>query len=304
MIFFPSHTPGEPAVILFGHGLVGRSVSDALNQGSDRPSHGMTYNWQDAAQRQDTLRRLKALVKDTAEICIVWSAGRAGFGSTQSEMAVETTLLQEGLEFVSSLVGPQNRVSFHFVSSAGGLFEGMTDVTSTTPAAPLRPYGHEKLIQETLVADIANANGFTFQTYRLSSIYGFAPKSRLGLISALIMNALNDTVTQITGDVDTLRDYVFVADVGAFIASQIKEFDALSQTPLLLASGQSASIADIVALVRSGMTEPLTLEYQARATNKAHMSFDPESLPKGWAPVPLAQGISQTIQLVRNGQNR
>lgn len=281
--------------MLFGHGLVGQAVSQSVIQ---LKAETVPYNWQDSAQRANARAQLAARLQGGAPLRIIWTAGRAGFGSTPSEMASETTLLEEVLEFTGTLAQGRD-TALLFTSSAGGLFEGMTHVTADTRPIPLRAYGQEKLRQEQALAAAADAAGFGHRIYRLSSIYGFAPKARLGLISVLILNALTDRTTEITGDVDTLRDYVFAADIGAFLAREALMGALPGSKPLLLASGRSVSIADIIALIEQRMPEPLKIAYQSVATNNAHMSFTLDSLPASWTPTGLTQGIEQTIALLR-----
>jgi len=296
VIFLPAPSIEHPDVMLFGHGLVGQAVSDALQQQQARALKRIAYNWQDSFQRSETQTRLAAQAKAGQDIQIVWTAGRAGFGSTSDEMARETDLLVEILAFASDLAATDRHLAFHFTSSAGGLFEGLTEVTHDTVPQPQRPYGKEKIRQEQMVTQAGQEAGFDTRIYRLSSVYGYAPKARLGLISALIVNALNDTPTPITGDIDTLRDYVFAPDIGRFIVDQLA-MRGPSCVPFLLASGTSASIATIIDLVQAGMSKPLLLDQQKVATNTAHMSFTPQSLPDGWTPSPLEDGIRQTIKL-------
>lgn len=303
MILCPKQLPHDSVILLFGHGLVGQAVTDNLRKEQKRVAHHITYNWQDNVQRASTRERLFRLIGPEDRVQIIWSAGRAGFGSTAVEMAAETALLGEVLAFAAQLAERAAAVSFDFVSSAGGLYEGMTGVTSHTVPQPRRPYGLEKIAQETQLAQASADAGFVHRVYRLSSIYGFSAKARLGLVPALIMNALNSTVTPITGNVNTLRDYVFAPDIGAFVVSQLGTTQTMSR-PYLLASGKSISVADIISFVGVRLQEPLLLDYQQIATNNAHMSFDPDSLPQGWHPIALEDGVDRTIALVRQHFNQ
>lgn len=286
--------------MLFGHGLVGQAVSAAIESQTSARGVYVAYNWEDNTQRSQTRRELFKNIDSSVPLRIVWTAGRAGFGSTTEEMAVETALIQEVLDWVGDFAEDHQDISFQFISSAGGLFEGEIDVTAATTPAPQRPYGLAKLQQEKAVADAANAGNFAHRTYRLSSVYGFAPKSRVGLISALVMNGLTGQTTQITGDVGTLRDYVFAQDIGDIILRQLNDLPNEPEAPLLLASGVSASIEQVISLIEPLLPQPMKIEYQAVPTNNADMSFAPNALPSDWSPTTLEDGIKDVVTQYRH----
>lgn len=268
-----------------------------------RPEY-LAYNWQDQAQRAQTLQALSPRLDPARPIALIWSAGRAGFGSTPTEMEVETNLLREVLDYIAAHARKNPDIALYFTSSAGGLFEGMSHVTTATVPAPLRAYGQAKLIQEQMVQDMSQMAGFRQHIYRLSSVYGYAPRCRLGLISTLIMNALTGKETKITGNKETLRDYVSAMDIGQYLATQAlkaprPDLNSAGTEPVLLASGQSVSIAQIIDLIKERVDRPVQISYQSQATNDANMSFSPEALPQDWTPKPLIDGIEHTITTLR-----
>lgn len=282
--------------MLFGHGLVGQAVSNSLAARTGARAVYVAYNWEDRTQRTQALRKLFERLDTSVPLRIVWTAGRAGFGSTTAEMAVETALLEELLSSTCAYAKHHHDIAIQFASSAGGLFEGRTDVGAQTEPAPHRPYGLAKLYQEEAVATAAKAGHFACRIYRLSSVYGCAPKSRVGLISALIMNGLTGQTTHITGDVGTLRDYVYAQDVGDYFLKQLYQVMDTPSSPVLLASGVSVSIAHIIALIESRLQQSIKIEYQRVPTNNADMSFAQDTLPADWTPTPLEKGIDRVIE--------
>ncbi|MEM9435432.1 MAG: NAD-dependent epimerase/dehydratase family protein [Pseudomonadota bacterium] len=287
--------------LLFGQGLVGHAVAASLAASApDSQRHSQPYDWYSAAARADIRKDLARHVAAAGArvVSIVWAAGRAGFGATETDMAAEDVAFTEIVAFGQALEETGCRVALHLVSSAGGLFEGQSHVGLATLPAPQRPYGHAKLAQEAALM----ASGLEASIYRLSSVYGYLPGGRLGLISTLMLNALEGRVTPITGHMDTRRDYVLAADTGAFIAGCIMRGDN-GHDPFLLASGQSASIVQILEAVQAALGEvPLDLDLAEAPNNAADMSFDPAALPAGWEPTPLTKGIAQTLMRIRTAR--
>lgn len=298
LILDHSAAAGGPAraTLLFGQGLVGAAVADAL-PGSRT---ARAYDWGDASARSATRADLAQAVAGAGEVAIVWAAGRAGFGAAAEDMAAEDVAFTEILAFGQALQSEGAAVTLHLVSSAGGLFEGQTAVGPGAVPRPIRPYGAAKLAQEEALA----ASGLGGAIYRLSSVYGYRPGGRLGLISTLILNALAGRSTPITGQMETRRDYVLASDAGRFIAARIAKGQA-GEGPLLLASGASASIAQVTEAVQTALgAVPLGLELADAPTNAADMSFDPAALPADWQPTPLAEGIAETLAAIRADKTR
>ena len=130
--------------------------------------------------------------------------------------------------------------------------------------------------------------------YRPSSVYGYTPTGRAGLISTLIANQLQGRVSRILGQMTTLRDYVLADDIGQFITRRVHDPKAPSGDTACLALCRPAAISEVIHLVERALGRRLMLEIDARPSNARHMSFLPSASPADWSPTPLPVGIART----------
>lgn len=289
---------GSHVVLLFGSGLIGQSVEQSLHKTTRCESVMMPYSWNDAqaraSQKTDIQTQLlqEAAQGAVSKLSVVWAGGVNGFGSSDADMAVETGLFSEVLEFFFALgqAIPQARRGVHMLSSAGGLFEGKRLCDAQTEPDPQRPYGHAKLEQEQLTR--ARAGEAACHIYRPSSVYGYANSARTGLITALISNALKGRTSQIFGKADTLRDYVFAGDIGRFVAQKLLEPSETGEATYLLAKGRPATMYEVISTVEQIMQTRLLLQFDPRPSNALDICFLPSALPRGWAQRDLATGIA------------
>lgn len=258
----------------------------------------LTYIWTDPIQRESIRATLLEQVSEQGRVDMIWAAGKSGFYSSPEEMEGELALLRELLWFGVEISKGQNTVYFHLVSSAGGLFEGQTNITTDTPISPQRPYGHGKSAQELELWKLAEQTNLRPFIYRPSSVYGYKVGGRLGLITTLISNALKDEVTHITGSLDTIRDYVLNYDIAEFIVRQTQNTSA-PKKPFLLCLGRSSSIFEIIETIRKELHLPVQLALEPAPVNAAHISFELTNHLKDWAPTNLEEGIKKTYNDIR-----
>jgi nucleoside-diphosphate-sugar epimerase len=284
-------------VLIFGAGLIGLAVIDAICLRSDSRLTTAPLDWRSPALRADQLASIERHAIDAASerkrLTIVWSAGRAGFMARAEDTAVEFETYREVLRMAASLAR-RHHVAFHLVSSAGGLFEGQRHVTRDTIPAPRRPYGHLKLQQERALLD---EGAFTSRTiYRVSTAYGPLHENvRAGFIATLLRNAARREVTHITGRMETLRDFVFTGDVGAHIAASIieaQDHDAV----VVLASGRPYSLAEVLAIIERAVGRKALVTYSHDAANAEDITFDAGVLPKGWAASDLRFNVAHIFR--------
>lgn len=296
VITLPDKASGERHVIVvFGAGLVGGAIAGAVCRREDAAARVLPLSWSSAAQRRGELAGLLDLLEDpgmpTARIDLVWAAGRAGFGASGAELALETEALDDILAWSRTLKASaaRSRLTIHMISSAGGLFEGQRLVDAASVPRPLRPYGEAKLAQEKSLEALRAQT--TAHIYRPSSVYGFGVRgARAGLLNTLVENSRLGRTTRIFGGLDTLRDYVLSTDIGTFIARKIFMPEESSRT-FLLATGKPTSIFEMIRLVREVIGQPLKIKLDVQPSHAGHISFRPGGLPSGWRPTDLETGI-------------
>jgi nucleoside-diphosphate-sugar epimerase len=293
-----------PYVLLFGLGLIGGAVDRALRLRFEAEGRDFPYDWHDAGLRQAQRADIGAALPNAGRLSLVWTGGQSGFGSTDADMAQETAIVAELIAMAQTLRQAGRPVDFHMMSSAGGLFESQTHCSEHSIPRPLRPYGTGKLMQEQALAQAAGLD--RRHIYRPSSVYGVTRSKRVGLVTALISNAMQGKTTRIFGNPNTLRDYVLADDIGHYLARRIVDPEPASDPPpgaktFLLASGRSASVFEVIERIRERVERPLLLQFDPHPSNVRDMSFLPSALPTDWQATSLASGISRIVTHLRSG---
>jgi UDP-glucose 4-epimerase len=302
-----SRQPVRQIALLFGLGLIGSAILSAVQARVRARRRDLPFHWSEPDGRAKHIGAILSAVRDLADagadrgeaprVDLIWSAGRAGFGSSPAEVASEQSVFLEVLRLADELGGIVDFASFHFLSSAGGLFEGQRNIDANSVPAPLRPYGLAKLQQEQYLA-AALPRSARVLIYRPSSVYGFAgARSRRGLVTTLVQNAIRYQTTRIFGGFDTIRDYVFADDVGAFIADQVTSLLTSSRT-VILASGKPTAIPELTAIVQRVVQRQLYYQYESNPSNALSFYVRPSALPAGWRDTPLEIGVYRTAARV------
>ncbi len=120
-------------------------------------------------------------------------------------------------------------------------------ITERTVLRPLTPYGATKAAAEMLIGSYASCYGITGASLRFSNVYGPGMTEKDSFIPRLMRAARDSEGVQVRGDGTMLRDVVHVDDIvqGIFAA-----WEAGHNGPLILGSGQSVSVNDMVATAR------------------------------------------------------
>ena len=300
--------PGISIAAVFGVGLIGTHLVRNLYQHNYKAVHSLPFSWQDSSHREkektDILNYIRHLLKKIlgaacheinshCRIDFVWSAGKGGFSMEQTETLPEMDSFSEVMGMAIDVLreNPSCLVRFHMLSSAGGLFEGQRNVNTATFPAPRRPYGFLKLSQEKILSDCDGPIRFI---YRPTSVYGFAGLNRrLGLIPTLLWNGSKNKVSTIFGAPETLRDYVWADDVGAFIARMIA-LKTSSPGHFILAAGKPSALFEIFNHIEKILNKKLFCHYIKSGSNAEHNTYSIKNRPVGWNPLDLETGIRIT----------
>ena len=295
---------GRGAIALFGVGLIGRSILSAIGTGAHK-TRELPFSWNgehDQTQELDVIQKniFSAYDEDVTQpisrFDIVWAAGHAGFDSLENWVIPEVRAFEKVLSFSLQLQrrAPNARHSFHLISSAGGLFEGQKHVDGTNVPRPLRPYGHAKLQQERLLSRLPGQTRKII--YRLTSVYGFSGTgTRFGLVNTIIQNSVRRQSSSIFGNLQTIRDYVLVSDIGQFVAGRLRDLD-LNSHIFSLASGKPTTIFEMLKRIEKIVGRKLFYTLDNVKTNVADMSFSPAILPQFWQPTDLETGLRKTVR--------
>ncbi len=301
----PAEASNRPAaVMLFGAGLVGSAISTTMQKSATLAATTLPLDWHRADLFPEQLALIETRFRDVMAqatessgseraVQIVWSAGQAGFFSTDDQVARELELYEEVLHFIERMACRYPTASFTMVliSSAGGLFEGQKGVGAGCVPMPTRPYSRLKLQQEQLLLN--STAPLSKKVYRLTSVYGYIrSRQRRGLIPTLVANGMCQRPSQITGYATTMRDYVWVDDVAEYISRTLLEEDFSPEDVVaILGSGKPSSILEIQQIVEKTICRPLYLHFSPDVANGTTMSFDAGALPKNWRPSELSTNV-------------
>jgi len=284
---------------IFGVGLVGTAIETALCASLPFRAQTLALGWSDGSKQEGQLDAIKEQLAESlaqqprTTIDIIWSAGKAGFDATPGQTQSELENFRRVLNLAQSvsLQFPANTLVFHMFSSAGGLFEGRRHVTARATPTPRRPYGRLKLKQEKLVQG-ASAH-IVKRIYRLGTAYSFIrPGQRRGLIATMIINGICHKVTDITGDMTTLRDFIFADDIGRYFVDALRDNNYTKVCKIqTLVSGKPSTVHEIQIIIEETINRRVYMKYTPDQPNRADISFSSNLIPPGLQITDTRQAI-------------
>jgi UDP-glucose 4-epimerase len=317
----------DPVWVIGAGGLLGKGLVAELER-RGTPVLTASIPWARPDDAVDALRsgaeRLRAAAAGGGWQ-IAWCAGAGVTGSSQEALESELAVLRRGLAAFAEVLtagpapgtGPQpgqepgtarSTGRFFLASSAGGVYAGAPNppFTEESPVAPLAPYGWAKLRAEAEVREFAAATGVRALIGRISNLYG--PGQNLdkaqGLISVFAKADVTAQPVTLYVSLDTLRDYLFVADAARLVAAGL---DRLGQPDVrsgetvlkILASHRADTIGSIIGVCRTVFKRRPLVVLGASPSAKAQ-AVDLRLRSVVWpeldrVPVtPLAAGLSAT----------
>lgn len=186
-----------------------------------------------------------------------------------------------------------------FISSAAVYGNPATmPITEETETNPLSPYGLSKLTAERYVRLLGDLRGVAWTIIRPANIYGprQTTEGEGAVVPAFLTRLLRGVDPVVHGDGQQIRDFVFVGDMAAAIASALTRADGLT---LNVSTGQAITInglwrllAERVGWVRSPVYGPPRegdIAESVMANGRAVTALE-------WSPaIPLEQGLDETV---------
>lgn len=207
-------------------------------------------------------------------------------GAFDNNVAVTGALLER-----ARLVGT---ASFVLASSnavvgggaSGALHEGV-------PLAPLTPYGATKAAGEMLLSCYSAAYGVRGVALRFTNVYGPGMSEKDSIVPRLMRTAASGQGFDVYGDGRQVRDYVNVSDVVSAILLALRT--PTMSGPVIIGSGSSVSVLDLVALVEGVTGKRLDVRHVPAKSGEMPAVIVNNSAARawGWAPaVSLEAGIA------------
>ena len=157
-------------------------------------------------------------------------------------------------------------------------------ITETATLKPLTPYGATKAAAEMLMSAYTASYGVRCTSLRLTNVYGPGMQAKDSIVARLMRAIRLGSTFEIYGDGLQVRDYVHVGDVVAAVRLALTREDW--QGPMVIGTGHSLSVLDVVDAVRSVTGAELSITHgPARAGEMPAVIVDPgRALAAGWTP--------------------
>jgi UDP-glucose 4-epimerase len=166
-------------------------------------------------------------------------------------------------------------------------------IVETATLRPMTPYGATKAAAEMLMSAYTAVYGVRCVCLRLTNVYGPGMQAKDSIVARLMRAIRLEREFEIYGDGRQVRDYVHVSDVIAAMTLGLTNEDWAG--PVVIGSGKSLSVLEVVETVRSVTGASLDVRYgPARAGEMPAVIVDPSrAQAAGWEPrYEFAAGVS------------
>jgi UDP-glucose 4-epimerase len=271
-------------VVTGGAGFIGRRVVRALLEQGHEVTSADKHAFPD--------QRVHSVVGDLCDPAVVAAAVSEGT-DVIIHLAAITSVLRSmedpvgtyklNVEATAGLLeqARQRGVSTFLLASTNAVTGdvGSATITEQIPLRPLTPYGATKAAGEMMLAAYVGSYGLRGAALRFSNVYGPGMEAKDSFIPRLMRAARDGKGVQIYGDGTQLRDLVHVDDI---VAGILTAWRAGYNGPLILGSGESVTVNDILAAARSVTGAELPAE---------HIAPKPGEMPAVVVDISAAQAL-------------
>ncbi len=157
-------------------------------------------------------------------------------------------------------------------------------IVESAVLTPLTPYGATKAAGEMLMSAYTASYGMRCVCLRLTNVYGPGMQAKDSIVARLMRAIRLEREFEIYGDGRQVRDYVHVSDVIAAVRLGLAREDW--KGPIVIGSGKSLSVLEVVDTVREVTGAPLSVRHgPARPGEMPAVIVDPSrALSAGWSP--------------------
>ena len=135
---------------------------------------------------------------------------------------------------------------------------GQAVITEDVTLRPLTPYGATKAAAEMILRSYTSCYGIKGAALRFSNVYGPGMAEKDSFIPRLMRAAREGEGVQVRGDGSMVRDVVHVDDV---VQGLFNAWRAGHTGPLILGSGQSVTVNEMVQTARRVTGKPIPVEH-------------------------------------------
>jgi UDP-glucose 4-epimerase len=167
-------------------------------------------------------------------------------------------------------------------------------ITERAVLRPLTPYGATKAAGEMLMSAFTASYGLRCACLRLTNVYGPGMQAKDSIVARLMRAIRLGQRFEIYGDGRQVRDYVHVADVVRAVVLGL--VDPAWGGPVVIGSGRSLSVLEVVAAVREATGAELAVAHgPARPGEMPAVIVDnSRARAAGWTPeIAFEDGVSE-----------
>ncbi len=135
---------------------------------------------------------------------------------------------------------------------------GRQVIDESLPLRPLTPYGSTKAAAEMLLSGYSGSYGLATSALRFTNVYGPGMHHKDSIVARLMRAARSGATIQVYGDGTQLRDFVYVDDVAAAV---LLAWRSNLTGPLIVGSGRSVSVLELLELARRATGKPIAVEH-------------------------------------------
>jgi UDP-glucose 4-epimerase len=297
------------AIVTGGAGFIGSHVADALLARGDEPhvvdnlATGSRENVPAGAtlHELDIRADLIPLFRDVAPEAVFHLAAQADVGTSVERPELDADVNVVGtvrvLEAARTVGAP-----VVFTSTGGAIYgECERPAREDDERRPLSPYGTSKLAGEEYLATWHRLHGLRTVVCRLANVYGPRQLASLeGGVVAIFLDRLRDgEQTQIFGDGEQTRDFVYVGDVVSALLAAAERGSGLYN----VGTGAETSVRalhDLCARVAGVGAEPELREPRAGDLRRSVLDSSLAESELEWRPArTLETGLAETWSWVK-----
>ena len=202
----------------------------------------------------------------------------------------------------------EQRIKFVYFSSGGTIYgdrKGMiVPFKENEPMAPISFYGWSKQMMENSILFMHRTQRLKYVILRPSNPYGKGQNlhGKQGLIAVAMGKILAGEEIEIWGDGSSIRDYIYIDDLGQAVADVMVDEHIVNET-LNIGSGVGYSVNEIIETLRKVVKEDVKVKKMAaRSVDVSSMVLDTAKLRSliAFKPRCLIEGITQFYKDIKN----
>lgn len=204
----------------------------------------------------------------------------------------------------------EQNIRFVYFSSGGTIYGDrkgeVVPFKEDDTMAPISFYGWSKQMMENSILFMHRTQQLDYVIIRPSNPYGKGQNlhGRQGLIAVALGKILAGESIQVWGDGSSLRDYIYIDDLGKAVSEVLTDRSIVNET-VNIGSGQGYSVNEIIETLRRVVKEDVTVEYvAARQVDVSSVVLDISKLKSfiSFQPLSIEDGIQKFYKGVRNGE--